>query len=159
MWNRRPRLSSHATSSVQAWQETTPAVPLRTDGLVIQPQCEQHFSHVAGVGYQTKGSAADICVRIAEIRPVESVEHLPAELQLGAFFQSKVLGQDSVPGLRPGSRQDVARRISVKTAPILGLYEGGGVKNRHSGFDSVAHATRVEVAVLNTIGTPTELIG
>ena len=67
------------------WQETTLPVPLSTDRLVIQPQCEQHFSHIAGVGYQAKGSAADIGVWIAEIRPVESVEHLPAELEPDLF--------------------------------------------------------------------------
>src|SRR5690348_2485996 len=59
--------------------------------LVIQPQAEQHLSHVAGTGHQAKVSTADVGAWIIEICMVQKIVQLPTELQLGAFFNSEVL--------------------------------------------------------------------
>src|SRR6266545_6928840 len=104
--------------------------------LIVDPQGEQHLSHIAGVGHQAKVSAADIGARITEILPVKSVEHLPAELEPGLFFQRKILGDDNVPGLRTRSRQNVAGRVAVGTSSGRGLDESARVEDRQSGLDS-----------------------
>ena|SRR5437870_142952 len=78
-----------------------------------------------------------------EIWPVENVVQLPTELPPGAFCHGKVLGEHSVPSCRTGSRQNVARRVPIETPAVFGLHKSGGVKNRKTGLDSVAHAAGV----------------
>jgi len=81
MWNRRARLSSGTFAPPKRGGRRRRLFHGETNELVIQPQAEQHFSHIARVGYQTKVSAADVGARIAEIWTVERIEHLPTELE------------------------------------------------------------------------------
>src|SRR5437667_5383616 len=126
---------------------------------IVNPQGEQHLSHIARIGHQTKVSAADIGAGIAKILAVKSVEHLPAELQPGAFFEGEVFGDDNVPGLRAGSRQNVAGRVAVGTSSGQGPDKGTRVKDRQSRLDSVTHVTGVKIAVFEAIRAPTDLVG
>src|SRR5207247_7701137 len=65
--------------------------------LVVDAQGKQHCPCVTPIPHQPEISPADISARIAEIRPVKGIEHLPAELDPSAFFHRKVLRQDDIP--------------------------------------------------------------
>src|SRR5579863_8877629 len=54
-----------------------------------------------------KDTARKGAVGRTKIRMVESIEHLPSELQAVALPEAEALGQSHIPSVRPGTRDDI----------------------------------------------------
>ncbi len=78
----------------------------------FQLQRELHIPHRAGYVEDLACRARiDILVRQGEIRIVERVEILPAELEFVAFCQGEIFGQRQIGGEQLRPTQGVARRV------------------------------------------------
>src|SRR5581483_1900330 len=89
-------------------------------------ECNLHLPGVSGFEYLPGCSLADRRIWIPQVRVIECVERLPAELQVLSFAKRKLLHQSEIGDMGTGPVQNSDTRVAKQIRPRSN--EGAGIE-------------------------------
>src|SRR5690606_23469251 len=87
--------------------------------LEVQSERELHDSRIPGTGDPSKVARGHVCVGVSKVGSVESIKHLPAELEVDLFGERESLHQSHIQNGVTWSAQKIPGRVPKSPFSVL----------------------------------------